>query len=297
MTNTATGVGTENGIGTPPEDDFEVTYEGPDSLKDNEDKDPVIVSDEDEEQEDETPIEDSPTDEEEDEEAIEDPIKGAFDRQKKKWQDKVKAKEDQLAWAMAELAKRNTPAEQPSVQVQSSEPTLEMFNGNIEQFTKAYTQHVTAKARAEAEWNVKVSTFQSRQNDFKKSTPDFQETLDDIADDPVARNTCREALNVIMESDVGPQMQYYFAKNLSELDKINKMTPTKALLALGKLEERLSTKSTPTAVKKITNAPTPAKPTGGAAPSKKVDLHSMTADQVEEYLEAEERKNPRLRRR
>ena len=307
-----TGVGTEQGIGTPPEDmDVEILNDTGDKslkvavaqglLKDaeevQEETETLEPTDSEDETEDET-VESTDSDETE---PVEVKAKGAFDAQKLKWQAKVRAKEEQINILMQELQKRSTPDAPPPV-LAKTEPTLEDFGGNIQEYTKAILAHETAKIRQQAEFEVKANTFKQRQAEFKKVATDFDEVMEDSEDHPAAKQTCHELLNAIMEEQVGPNLQYYYAKNLDKLDQLNKMTPTKRLMEIGRQIERLESKSsnaTAPKAKIVSNAPAPVKTTvsTGSAPKPTKSLYEMTADQVEAYLEAQERKNPALRRR
>lgn len=301
---------TENtGIGTPPmDDDVEI-------LNDTGDKSLIIAKaqglvDEESNTEDEDSSEDTTSESQEEDESdvdaeIEDITaedqseqvkpKGAFDAQKQKWQAKVKAKEDQIAFLMQELQKRSTPDTPPPVVV-SDEPTLDDFGGDIKAYAKAAIAYETNKARQEAEFTSKATTFKQRQAEYIKTNPKFNEVMEDANDHPAAQATCHELRNAILEEEVGPAMQFYYASNLDKLEALNSMTPTKRLMEIGRVIERLQTKAAPKP-RVVTNAPAPVKPVTGSAPKATKNLYEMDADQVEAYLEEQERKNPRLRRR
>ena len=223
----------------------------------------------------------------------------AFDKQKLKWKAKVEAKD-----ALIEQLIRNQQAAQvqhaPQQQIQapSNEPTLEQFGGQIEAYTRAHSQWSVQQALAQQRLQSEVAAYQSRVAKVKTELPDFDQAMAAINNHPVAQNASTEVMNMIRESEVGPQIQYFFAKNLNELARIDSLPAHRRLIELGKLEDRLETKKVaPVAQKAVTRAPAAVKPnTGGSAPSVKKDLYSMSADEVADYLEAEERKNPRMRR-
>ena len=66
--------------------------------------------------------------------------------------------------------------------------------------------------------------------------------------------------DAIMESEKGPQLAYYLVNHPDEASKIAVMSPRGAILALGRIEERLEN---PTA-KKTTSAPPPLTPIGSS---------------------------------
>lgn len=92
------------------------------------------------------------------------------------------------------------------------------------------------------------------------------EDLDDVLEDSDSPIT-RDMQTAILESDVGPEIAYYLAKNPAEAERISKLSPTRQVVELGKLEDRLSKPAS----KKPSNAPAPINPVdgtkGGAASS------------------------------
>ncbi len=225
-------------------------------------------------------------------------IKNPFDKQKLKWKAKIEAKDRLIEQLIRNQQQAPVQQSQPAVQQVSNEPTLEQFGGQIEAFTRAHSQWAVQSALQQQKHQTELAAYQARDAKFKADTPDYDEVTLSIANHPVALNASREVMDVIRESEVGPQIRYHFAKNISELARIDALPPYKRLIELGKLEAKLETKTAPApaAPKKLSNAPAAAKPTTGGAPKIAKDLYSMSADEVADYLEAEERKNPRLRR-
>lgn len=213
--------------------------------------------------------------------------KNGFERQKQKWQTKLSAKDQQIEMLMNELQKRTPVA--PPVQQTSNEPTLEYFGGNIEAYTKAYAQHVIEQNSIKQAHQARLEAHTKRVNEYKATHPEYDSDLEEANDSPAARNASQEVLTMIVESDVGPQLQHYLAKNIDELQRIDALPPHRRLAELGKLEDKLSNKQVPIKAKAISNAPAPVKPAQGSAPKATKNLYEMSTDEVMDYLENQEK--------
>lgn len=131
-----------------------------------------------------------------------------------------------------------------------------------------------AKERTAAEARDTIArTFQERQDEFKKSTADYAETLD--ASDLKVSNELRDA---IVESDVGPQILYHLGKNPEDAVRIGKLTVGGMLREIGKLEARFEKKSAPEPAPKpkaeISAAPAPIAPLKGGNGAPEVPINS-----------------------
>ena len=165
------------------------------------------------------------------------------------------------------------------------------------------------------EWNRKEAIKEFQASEFQRRT---QERLTELTEkaraeisdfDEVIQSADRRRDNVpphviaaITESDLGPQLAYYLAKNPMEAKRIFSMTPAKALLALGKVETTFS-KETPkepqhldTAPKPIvTKAPAPMPSIQGTG-DVPVDLRTAVFKDYQRKRLEEIRANPRRRR-
>ena len=104
-----------------------------------------------------------------------------------------------------------------------------------------------------------VQSYQEKILDFAAETPDFHS----VASNPALQITPIMA-NEIMDSDQGPQVQYYLGKNPREAAEIATLSPAQQIRAIGRLEARVSAP----VVKRVTQAPAPIKPvTGKSSPS------------------------------
>lgn len=109
--------------------------------------------------------------------------------------------------------------------------------------------------RAQAERAKTVEQWQQRLEKATVEIPDFEEVLSSSA---VPMTAIMQ--DAIMESEKGPQLAYYLANNADEASKIAGMSPRGAILALGRIEERLAN---PTA-NRTTSAPPPLTPIGSS---------------------------------
>jgi hypothetical protein len=157
------------------------------------------------------------------------------DRTKYKPEEVEKYENDLLSWNRRE-AIREFQAEQARVQAEAAQKAAQE---RLEALTK--------EARAEIE-------------DFDEVIANADRRKEVIPNHVVA---------AITESDKGPHLAYYLAKNPDEAKRIFALTPAKALLALGKIElnfTKTELKETPKPVEKppVTKAPAPmASITGG----------------------------------
>lgn len=126
----------------------------------------------------------------------------------------------------------------------------------------------------------------------RELVPDFDEVLASVDDDkhPVSQTIA----GYMQESDMFAELGYHFAKNPEVLDNIMKLSPTKQLVAIGKIESTLkpfsgnSEKATTDAKSELEDgkATKPAPSTNGIKPSKArpepiKPLETGSASQVE----------------
>lgn len=112
-----------------------------------------------------------------------------------------------------------------------------------------------AEARKQAEDSARVNAFKERQEAAKAEIPDYEEVIK--ASPVVVSAEVREA---ILESDVGPQVLHYLAKNPEVADKLAKMSVGRAMREFGKLETSLSKGEKPAAVSASASPQGAAKP-------------------------------------
>lgn len=153
-------------------------------------------------------------------------------------------------WKRAALEK-TSPTEH-----RSAEPQLENFD-TVQEFIKARDEWLEERLLAKVQDTVKKTTVHDRTLEAhnarvekaKQELPDWDEVFDEVGDLDVAPDTAQ----FVLESPVGPRIAYHLAKNPDVLEKLNRLSPTRRLAELGKLEDKVATPKQP---KKVSDAPT-----------------------------------------
>ena len=110
--------------------------------------------------------------------------------------------------------------------------------------------------------------------------PDFYEVIDDAGHVPISPG----AIQAITESELGPLVAYELARNVSEAERISRLSPARQIAEIGRIEERVSRmlsenkKSEAPAKKATTSAPAPIKPAAGKGAVKTTDLSDPNLD-------------------
>lgn len=100
-----------------------------------------------------------------------------------------------------------------------------------------------AKTQAEAAQKAAQERLEGITAEARKEIPDFDEVIESA--DRRKEMIPAHVVAAITESDKGPHLAYYLAKNPDEAKRIFALSPAKALLALGKVELNFTTKSEP----------------------------------------------------
>lgn len=198
-----------------------------------------------------------------------------------------------------ELALRSQQQPQQQSQAAHGEPTLEAAGGDMTKFVR---EHAAWVAREELRKAREEEANQKKQERLKESTKKYQERVakalskyedfEDLTSDPNLPIT-EDMADYIRESDEGPEVAYWLAKNPQEASRIAQMNGRDADRALARIEARISTPaSAPAAPKPVTNAPPPPPTVGTAASTGKPPL----SDDVSTKAWIEER-NKQLRKR
>lgn len=119
------------------------------------------------------------------------------------------------------------------------------------------------KQQSEQRQRQAAQTYESKLDEARAKYEDFDDVA--FAEDVHITNQMATA---IMESDMGPEIQYHLGTNPAEAQRIARLSPVRQLTEIGKLEAKLSAPPPP---KKSTQAPAPVKPVAGrgSAPSTK----------------------------
>ena len=184
---------------------------------------------------------------------------------------------ESLEAKVRELEAKVQPKADPVVE---SEPLPEQFSDMYE-YAKALTDYRVeqrlqeekqkeAQAKAAAEHAKLIDAWGQRVKAAKAEMPDFDDMVNSA--DVTVSNEVRDA---IFESDVGPRILYHLAENPDFAVKLQGMTVTAALRAIGRLEaqyEKTEPQTKPVVGK--SKAPAPINPIRSAANGRDVNLTS-----------------------
>jgi len=188
-------------------------------------------------------------------------------RQRQEARENVAAKDAEARLLRERLAQYEP--QQPAIDP-ARKPRLEDYNFNAEAYESALDEWHEVKGQASKRDEVvkgRIETF------AKKNPDDWKEAISA----PVEYTPAM--LDAIYESELGPQIGVYLARNLDEADEISGMSPVAAVKAIARIELKLQAKPEPQAPqKKVTQTPDPPQlVSGGAAITKSVD--DMTTDE------------------
>ncbi len=171
-------------------------------------------------------------------------------------------------------------------------PREEDFNGDWGKFIAASAAYEAAKAvkdtlRSDKEGDAKTraaeiqaeiqADFKERAEAYKATAKDFDEVIGKFVDGGGKfTDTVRD---LVLESDKGPELAYFLAKNPAVAKNLNSLSEREAAKQIGALEATLSRPQA-----KTTKAPPPIRPpSGGASPP--VDLQSLAkSDNADAYI-------------
>lgn len=129
------------------------------------------------------------------------------------------------------------------------------------------------QARVEREYNARVRKSLEKLPDYHEVIESAQVELQNIV------------LETIKESEMGPEVAYFLAKNPEEVERIAAIqSPSTAIREIGKIEARLLAATTPAETKpkrQVTQAPEPIKPAGGVSNPPKKSLEEVP---IEDYM-------------
>jgi hypothetical protein len=204
--------------------------------------------------------------------------KGGFQRKIDKLTARSAAAEARAAAAEEELARvrsgsDKTKVEKPSAADAPGKPKPADFESH-EEYLDALTdwKYETRKKaddaaaeqkRLEADRKKQFDTFKDRRKTFEAKNPDFDDVMDEVEDIKVSP----DLVQLLVESENGPELMYELAKNRAEYERINALSRTAAARELGKFEAKLADRAAKAAVEKkekqVTKTPKPIAPIGG----------------------------------
>lgn len=185
------------------------------------------------------------------------------------------AERDRDHWR--EMATRSQT--KPEAQAAQGEPTPEQFGGDPAKF---YAEHARWVAREELRRAKEEEANQKKQERDREKAQKYEERatkartkyedFDDLVTDP-SLPINQDMADYIRESDEGPEVAYWLAKNPQEALRIAQMNARDADRALARIEARVSTPAqAPAAPKPVTNAPPPPPTVGTSSAAAKPGL-------------------------
>lgn len=97
-----------------------------------------------------------------------------------------------------------------------------------------------------------VQGYQQRVTEAKKELPDWDTVFTNAQEE--GTTLPQEAIEFCLESESGARIAYHLAKNSSEYERFMKLSPTRRIAELGKLEDKLSKPAAPRS-NTVTKAP------------------------------------------
>ncbi len=156
-----------------------------------------------------------------------------------------------------------------------------------EQSDKAKDAEAQKAKLAEAQQTA-VKTYAEREKAFSAEVKDFKEAVAEI-DDIVFPGA---VLDAVTSSELGPQITYELAKNREEAERIAKLPPGAAYMAIGELVATIKARASAPKPepKKLTKAPQPITPVGAKGGTVEKSLHEVAATGSQSEYEAMRRK-------
>lgn len=190
------------------------------------------------------------------------------------------------------------PAKQEAAKPEAPKPPpkLEDFNYDEVAYQAALFEHVKGEAaraardelqqeRTREKEQAKRQTFKQRETDFAKANPDYFS----VTRDPSLPFT-RELVELAAESDKGPEVLLYLAKNREIADRIAELTPVQAARELGRLEAKFEKPPAPApAPKPVSKAPPPPPTIEATDATPRVSTTSADSDKLsdDDWVKAE----------
>jgi hypothetical protein len=169
---------------------------------------------------------------------------------------KAQKRIDELTWKSHEAERQAEYWRQQALQPQQPPPkaeepvklpTLESVGYDESKYQAALIEYATKQAEqvverrlTEAEQKraeqARMESFATRQREFAKATPDFE---DRVLRDPTLPITAAMR-DVILDSPAGPELAYHLATNREQAEQIARLPAHLAALEMGRIEGRLS---------------------------------------------------------
>lgn len=219
--------------------------------------DPALPRDDLETKKEEPPKVDEETQKPEDQQKAEEPVPKGVQRRidravRQKYEAEARAK--MLEERLANLERNQVQPQQRPAPADSEEPTIDKYN-NFDEYVAAKASYIARKQientlaereqrqSAERESAARQTTAAQWNERVSKATAEMPDFEDVVASSEVPMTDAMQ--QAIMESENGPKLAYYLANNPDEARQIASMNPLGAIRTLGRIEERLSSKTPP----------------------------------------------------
>lgn len=151
-----------------------------------------------------------------------------------------------------------------------------------QQEVKAEKQRIAdAKAQTEKAFGERIAAA-------SKKYTDFEQVVSSLAGSD-ADNVHKDVIAYLQESEVGADLMYLLCKDRSELERLRKLSPSKAIAELGKLELKLeapvaASTATASIAKTVSQAPAPITPIDASKSTVvQTDPSKMSFKELREY--------------
>ncbi len=141
---------------------------------------------------------------------------------------------------------------------------------------------VQQQQAAQSAEHARQAAWAAREAEAKATMPDYDAVVP-TSTVPVKPHV----VDALMDSEAGPALVYYLAKNPAVAERLNGMSPMRAAIELGRLETTL----TAPAVKAPSNAPAPINPLNAQPSGRVVDLSKVSMD---DYVAERRRQGARV---
>ena len=206
-----------------------------------------------------------------------------IDELTRNWREEQRRNEQLLS-----LVQQQRPVETPKAEVALKLPTLEEFGYDEPKYQAALLEYADKRAEAVVERRLseaekqraeqaRVESFVTRQKEFAKQTPDFE---DKVLRDPTLPIT-HAMREVIIDSPAGPELAYYLADNREAAQAIAALPPHLAALEMGRIEGRLS------ALKEVKTRPVPVVSKAPPPPPRVEDVNVPVSKDPSQMSDAE----------
>ncbi len=198
--------------------------------------------------------------------------KGGFQKKIERLRSEVTAKDMELNYLRQEVQKKSVAAEaKTEVKQDLTGMPKENDFATVREYDKALIrwevqQELLAEKQkalqesANKEMQTKFSKHGERVDEYKKTNEDFEENWNDALKEVGAQNLSLTVREVIVNSDIGPELMQALIDDPKEFKTICGMTPLNAAKALGKIEARIAKPSkTSTETKLKSKVPEPVK--------------------------------------